>query len=117
MRRRRASWPGRAGELNQHRLAALPGRVIDPDLDFGSMLAGGAAFQVERIGDAVRPGDALIRAGEGMGFRHPAGAIDTREAESLGVIARVGVVDVEVDPCALLVYPRARYPRRQIGRA
>ena len=104
---------GLAGELDHHGLAAVPRRVVDPDLEFGSMLPGGAAAQVERIGNTVRPGDALIRAGEGVGFLHPAGAIDAHEAESLGVIAGVSVMDVEVDPYALLVCPGARYLRHQ----
>jgi hypothetical protein len=61
------------------------------------MLPGGAAFKVDRIGDAPWFRDALIRAGKGIGCVYRARAIDAREAESPCVIAGVRVLDVEVD--------------------
>jgi len=97
--------------MDRHGLA-LGRRVVDPGLDFGLMLLSGAAFQVERIGDAVGPDDAEIRAGEGIALLHPARAIDAHETEALGVLARISVVNVEVDPCALPVCVHARNLRR-----
>jgi hypothetical protein len=61
------------------------------------MLPGAAAFEVDRIGDDPWFRDALIRAGEGMGRVYRARAVDAREAEPPCVIARIRVVDVEVD--------------------
>ena len=62
------------------------------------MLRSGDASQVDRIGDVIRPDDAGTRAGEGIGFLHPAGVNHAHEAEALGVLAWVGVLDVKVDP-------------------
>jgi hypothetical protein len=64
------------------------------------VLPGGAAFQVERIGDAIRPDDAGTGGGEGIAFLHPAGAIDTHEAKALGVFTRAGIMDIKVNPYA-----------------
>src|ERR1700749_4200724 len=88
---------GRAGETDRHGLPNPPRRVIDPGLHFGSMLPGGAAFKINRIGDAPWSRDALVRTGEGIRRRHPARAVDAREAESPCVIAGVRVLDVEID--------------------
>src|SRR6266849_2183696 len=98
---------GLAGEMDHHGLAARPGGVVDPGLDLGGVLLRGPALQVERIGDAVRGGDAAAGTGERIGFRDRVEAIDADEPETLGVITWVGVMDVQVDPDALLVCPHA----------
>jgi len=74
--------------MDHHRLAADRHRVVDPGLDLGLVLASGAASKVERIGDAIRPDDAAMGAGEGIGLLHPARAIDAQETKALGALAR-----------------------------
>jgi len=46
--------------MDHHRLAADRHGVVDPGLDLGLVLPGGAASQVERIGDVIRPDDAAM---------------------------------------------------------
>ena len=98
--------------MDHHGLAAGRRRVVDPGLDFCFMVLSSAAFQVKRIGDAIRPDDAAIRAGEGISLLHPARAINAHETEALGVLARIGVLNVKVDPHAVPVRAHARNLRR-----
>src|ERR1700733_1755314 len=95
--------------MDDHGRAAVSGRVVDPGLDVAGILLGCPACLVEWIGDAVLPDDAVRRAGERMAFLGPGRSVDAHEAEALGVIARVGVMDVEIDICTAGVCSRAGY--------
>jgi len=73
-------------------------------------------LQVERVGDAARADDPAMRTREGVPALHPVLAVRTGEAEALGVLARIGVLDVEVHQGALLVGAHAGNPRHGRGR-
>ena len=102
---------GCAGQVDHHGLAADSRTVVDPGFDLGRMLPGGSAIQVERVRDAVRADDAAMRTREGVLALHPALTVRAGKAEPLGILARIGVVDVEVNPRALLVRAHAGNPR------
>ena len=95
--------------MDGHGRAAVPGCVVDPGLDVTVIRLACSASFVERIRDAIASDDAIGRAGERVVFLGPAGSIDAYEAESLGVVARIGVLDVEVHQYALGVCSEAGY--------
>jgi hypothetical protein len=95
--------------MDNHGRAVISGRVIDPGLDVTVILLGRPACFVERVGDAIWPDDAIGRAGERVGFLGPARSIDADKAEAFGVIAWIGVMDVEIDEYTLGVCSYASY--------
>jgi hypothetical protein len=98
-----------ADQVDYHGRASVSGGVVDPGLDVAVILLGCPACFVERIGDAIWPDDAVGGVGERMVFLGPARSVDAYEAEALGVMAGVGVMDVEIDEYALRVCSYARY--------
>ena len=115
---RRVAFPGRAGagvasgsagEVDKHGRASVPGRVVDPGFDVTVVRLACSASFVERIRNAVASSDAVGRAGEWVVFLCPARSVNAHEAEALGIIARVGVMDVEIYEDALSVCPDAGY--------
>src|ERR1700722_4801809 len=107
---------GLAGKVDDYGLAGDSRGVVDPGLNFGFVLAGGAAAQVHRIGDAVRSDNPATRAGEGVRTLYPAVAVRAGEPEALGVLTWIGVMDIKIDQYSLPVCPGARNPGHGQGR-
>jgi hypothetical protein len=107
----RAAGRSAADQVDDYGCAVVSGGVVNPGLDVAVVLLGCPACFVERVGDAVWSYDAVGGAGERVVFLGPAGSVYAHKAEAFGVIAWIGVMDVEIDQYALGVCGDAGYLR------
>jgi hypothetical protein len=116
----RRSRLGRTDQVDGHGLAVDASGVVNPEFDIACILLSRPARFIEWIGNAARSHDAVRRAGEGMVLFCPSRSVNAHEAEALGVVAWIGVVDIDIDEYALLICRGAGYLRqlrcRRLGR-